>query len=238
MQLFLISSSDHKQGQLSAGETRHSLKVLRHQIGEEIHGIDGKGNYYRARLKAVIDQQAQLEILEHQKDWGEAPGRLVLAIAPLRLKDRFEWAIEKAVELGVTEIYPIQTQRVDPYKSKFKPERLRTIMVTAMKQCKRSRLPLLHDRLSWQEFLAHQPSLPNQKYLAWCEAEAPLSERVQAAPFADTLLVIGPEGDFSPEEIQQAQQKDFQLVSLGSTRLRTETAALYALSLLKARRDA
>ncbi|MEM7370519.1 MAG: RsmE family RNA methyltransferase [Bacteroidota bacterium] len=232
MQLFYLTRPSAEQGELNAIETRHCVKVLRHRIGDIIHAIDGQGNMYRARISQIYKDRTDLELLESRQNWGEHGKTLRLIVSPLRLKDRFEWLIEKAVELGVTEIFPIQCQRTDPYKSKFKPERIQTLMLTALKQCKRSRLPTLHPLQSLTSFLEQEREGPS--FLAYCEAQSQMTHHQPKIVATSQLsILIGPEGDFTEEEVQQAQHQACFPVLLGDQRLRTETAALFALSQVK-----
>lgn len=234
MQVFLIENAKGQSGRLNSDETRHCRKVLRHEVGDEIHGVDGEGHYFRARIEAFDQGVTRLQLLDRIDEWGEHGGSLCLAVSPLRLRDRFEFVIEKAVELGVTQIVPLQCTRTDKYKAKFKPERLQTILLTALKQCKRSRLPELLPLTPLDDWLA-QP-LPGSGYLAYCDEELPRQPLVQALallPTRQATLLIGPEGDFTTEEAQQAHAAGYQPITLGDNRLRTETAALHALSLVK-----
>lgn len=232
MQLFYITSISAGSAELDAIETRHCIKVLRHQEGDVIHGIDGHGSMYKARISHTHRDRTELALLEKFQNWGEHGNTLRLAVSPLRLKDRFEWVIEKAVELGVTDIFPVHCQRTDRFKAKFKPARLQTLMLTALKQCKRSRMPILHPVQSLTSWLDMLPSGP--VYLAYCEATQQMSQYQTEIQSIDELsLIIGPEGDFTEEEVQHAQQKGCIPVLLGEQRLRTETAALFALSQIK-----
>lgn len=232
MQIFFLTVESPEKGRLNATETRHCTRVLRHQIGDQIHAIDGKGNLYTARIQQINKESTDLELLQHQPNWGEHGRTLRLIVAPLRLKDRFEWLIEKSVELGVTEIVPLQTQRTDVYKSKFKPERLQTLMLTATKQCKRSRIPTLLPIQPYHEWMNHAPE--GLKFIAWCEAEQQLGHFEQdIKPATELSIMIGPEGDFTEEEISMAMAQDFAPILLGNQRLRSETAGLYALSQIK-----
>jgi len=235
MQVFLIEHAEGRAGLLGSEETRHCRKVLRHVVGDEIHGVDGKGHYFQARIEAFSHDQTMLQVLDRVDNWGEHGGALCLAVSPLRLRDRFEFVIEKAVELGATQIVPLQCARTDKYKAKFKPDRLHTIMLTALKQCKRSRLPDLLPLTPLEDWLA-QP-LVGAGYLAYCEEESarqPLTEALVSDEKRQATLLIGPEGDFTPEEAQEACNAGYQPVTLGQNRLRTETAAVHALSLVKA----
>ncbi|MEM7657832.1 MAG: RsmE family RNA methyltransferase [Bacteroidota bacterium] len=205
MQIFFLDRLAPPYAWLSESESHHCRKVLRHQPGDHLTTVDGKGNMYLAELLPESGKAAKLQLLEHHPAWGEHGKTLHLAVSPLRLKDRFEWLIEKAVELGATDISPIACARTDPYKSKFKVARLEKLILTAMKQCKRSLLPRLHPMVPFQDWLTTHESLPT--YLAWCEADAHLKTAFPSlAKQTELALMIGPEGDFSPEEIEVAQR--------------------------------
>ncbi|MEL6255512.1 MAG: RsmE family RNA methyltransferase [Bacteroidota bacterium] len=232
MQIFLLQTVDEVKARLDEQESRHCIKVLRHKSGDEIYCIDGKGNMYVCRIEDANPKSCNLQILSQVPEWGEKAGKITLAISPLRLKDRFEWALEKAVELGVDEIQPIICQRTDQYKSKLKRPRLETLLIAASKQCKRSRIPDLMETLSFSDFIEQKNY--STSLMAFCEAE----NLIQAyendiKKSKEICLIIGPEGDFSPEECEKAKKKGIPLISLGESRLRTETAAIYALSSLK-----
>lgn len=234
MQVFLIENAKGQSGWLDADETRHCRKALRHHPGDELHAIDGAGTYYRARLAAYEGDRTRLDLLSQQAEWGEHGGQLCLAFSPLRLRDRFEFLMEKAVELGVTHLVPLQCARTDPYKAKYKPTRLHTILRTALKQCLRSRLPDLAPLTPFADWIG-QPQL-GQGLIATCEDEPPRQPLAQLLPTLPTpalTLLIGPEGDFTPAEVQQALAAGYRPISLGTNRLRSETAAVHALSLVK-----
>lgn len=233
MQVFWANVDQNHQLWLDETETRHCRKVLRHQVGDQINCIDGAGRYYLAIISSFTsDQHTLLAVESSITDWGEHGGNVVLGVSPLRLKDRFEWLIEKSVELGVNKIVPLRCERTDPYKAKFKPERLQTIMRTALKQCKRSRLPELAPLQDFSEWVTQPLSGP--RFMAYCEESAHFVQYLTEIPSPPQLtILIGPEGDFTPEEVRQATGSGFTSISLGENRLRTETAAIYALSLVK-----
>ncbi len=232
MQIFLFEVTDFPVGRLGPEESRHCMKALRHQIGDELFCIDGVGCGYRARIMSYEAQSTQVEILESFPGWGEHGTPIRLIVSPLRLKDRFEWLVEKAVELGVSEIFPVQCRHTDKHKAKFKASRLETLILTATKQCKRSRIPVLHPLQTLNDFLsAAQEGL---SFIAYCEAKTPLQQKQAELQSAVALnLLIGPEGDFTEAEVAWAESHGFQRVSLGAARLRTETAGMYGLSIFK-----
>lgn len=236
MQLFFAENIDGHNATLDRDESRHCQKVLRHIPGDVIHTIDGKGNMFLCRIQSFEKDHTRMEILETHPRWGESATTVRLAVSPLRLKDRFEWLIEKAVELGVNEIYPVICERTDKYKSKFKTDRIEKLILTALKQTKRSELPRLFPLMALEEFL--QKDLEGIRLIGYCEEASMIQvhSREIATGLQQTVL-IGPEGDFTEEEVQLAQGKGFTPVSLGENRLRTETAGIYALSIFKMLRE-
>lgn len=234
MNLFLLSIQTPTLAILSETETHHCVKVLRHKIGDAVHGIDGKGNYVKGIIQEISKKETFIQIEEITENWGEKSQKLVLAVSPLRQKDRFEWLIEKAVELGVDEIFPIICK--NSITDNVKPDRIQQIIISAVKQCKRAKIPQLHAAMpidKWLEsFVLAEKSTG---LLAFCETENALSQlHTQIQTAENVYFAIGPEGDFTTKEVEYATNKGFQIVSLGKSRLRTETAGLFALSVIKA----
>ncbi len=232
MYLFLIQEIEGNYGFMDAEEAAHCIKVLRKGVGDTVFCIDGKGGYYEGRIEKIAKTGVTVLLLNRTENYGEKQkGKVILAASPLRQKERFEWLIEKATELGVDEIYPVISRYT--ITDNVKPERLNNIIVSAAKQCKRARFPVLHKNVRFEDFvsLSLQTDL---NLIAYCEAKLPLNAfqtEIQQCP--KTLIMIGPEGDFSIQEMELAQKKDFRSVSLGESRLRTETAGIFALSLIK-----
>jgi 16S rRNA (uracil1498-N3)-methyltransferase len=230
MNLFFVQSNGQGEVFMDETESRHCIKVLRHQLHDIIQAIDGKGNQYSCRIVDITKKQVQLEVVSKIENWGEKEQHLHLIISPLRQRDRFEWAIEKAVELGVNQITPIICKRT--VKTGLKIPRLQTIAQSALKQSKRSLMPLIAAPISISSCLSKP--LDGIKLIGWCETEAPIQglhgdlKRAQAVH-----VLIGPEGDFDAEEVALAQGAGFKEVSLGTNRLRTETAAIHVLGIIK-----
>lgn len=231
MQIFFLKTLSHGKGKLSQEEARHCIKVLRHQPGDVLHTIDGNGLYYPAYIESVEQGEVYLSLREPIKDWGETPYHISLGISPLTKKDRFEWLLEKAVELGVNTIYPILCHRTGPVKLP-KSARMERILLAAVKQSKRSRIPSIASPSSFSEFM--ELPVDGSKFIAWCETHQAIQQFSQSIQSSQNFtFLIGPEGDFTEEEITHAQQKGYQPVSLGANRLRSETAALFTLSICK-----
>ncbi len=208
--------------ELSEEDSGHAVRVLRHREGDQVTVVDGQGRFYRCAITAAHPKHCQLQILsvEEEQHW---PYRVELAIAPTKNLDRMEWWLEKATEMGLDRFIPLRTRFSE--RKELKTERMQRIAVSAMKQSLKATLPQIDEMTDLKAFLA-QP-FEGQKFIAHCIKDAPrrlLSQEVQ--PGAAVRVLIGPEGDFSEEEIALALQHGYQPVSLGEQRLRTETAAL------------
>lgn len=230
---------------LSPEESAHCVKVLRHRAGDEIHVIDGAGTLYRCRILSDSPKGVEAETLDRVPDWGGHPYRLTLAVCPTKNNDRYEWFAEKATELGVDRIVPVIGDRSE--RKVFKTDRLRKIVLSAAKQSLKARVPLVDEPLKVSEFIAAQRVDTPLKLICHCfeddvhprisvrDALGPRGEdgpeRCAGAAARDTdeiIVLIGPEGDFSQEEVAWALAAGFLPVHLGSSRLRTETAAVTA----------
>lgn len=225
MQLFYNPSLDNsfKQFYFSTEESKHIVKVLRKKEGDILHITNGNGFLYRAELLNANIKKCKAQILSEKKTIPTSYS-LHLAVAPTKMNDRFEWFLEKATEIGVNEITPILCQRSE--RKVIKPERLEKVLQSAMKQSLQTYLPKLNPLINLEEFLKNAAT--DLKLIAHCEEgeKVELKRRLQADK--DVIILIGPEGDFSKEEIKMAREAGFSPVSLGRNRLRTETAAIYA----------
>lgn len=220
---------------LTEDESKHCVRVLRMQKGDVVYLADGKGT----KAKAVVDddhpKRCVLQITEQQHlTPQQSSGRnytLHIMVAPTKNFDRMEWFIEKAVEAGVDEITFIETENSE--RAKVNLERCEKIAVSAMKQSKQWYLPKLNPLVDFKKVITNLPE--TEKLMAWCETEQTQQlAQVHQKTSTQITLLIGPEGDFSPTEVELAKQQGFILVSLGSTILRTETAALYGVMAFKA----
>ena len=214
---------------LDAEESRHAVRVLRLREGDELNVTDGKGNLYTCQIVEASDKACSIQsispLISHL-----SPFTFHLAVAPTKNPSRMEWLVEKAVEIGVGEFTLLDCDHSE--RSFLKTDRLEKLAISAMKQSLHTVLPEIHPAVSLRDLLSttHYP-LPTQKFIAHCEADKPRTPLATALqPGQDTVVLIGPEGDFSEEEIALALECGFQPVSLGSSRLRTETAALYAVT--------
>ena len=211
---------------LSADESRHATKVLRLKSGDRIDLTDGKGVFYEAQITKPDLVKCGFAILT-TKAQPRKPFRIHIAIAPTKNTDRIEWFVEKTVELGIDHISFILCANSE--RKSLKLDRLEKIAISAMKQSGQAWLPQVTPMHPFNEILT---SVAKQKFIAFVDSQNPQHLKSVARTEGEALVLIGPEGDFSPEELQRAQDHGFQKVSLGSNRLRTETAGLAACHIL------
>ncbi|GAB4495102.1 MAG: 16S rRNA (uracil(1498)-N(3))-methyltransferase [Saprospiraceae bacterium] len=224
--LFYSTKIENGFAHLDEEESRHLLTVLRRKPGDRLQLTDGQGFFYEAELAEAGKRHALARILSKTEALAERLARLHLAIAPTKQIERFEWFLEKSVEIGVDEITPLLCQRSE--RDTIRLDRLEKILVSAMKQSLRARLPKLNELTRFQKFATN--AVESQKRIAWCSAE-PLPHLITTLSSQEnTVIAIGPEGDFSPQEVELALKNGFTGVSLGTARLRTETAGVLAVS--------
>jgi 16S rRNA (uracil1498-N3)-methyltransferase len=210
---------------LSGEESNHLIRVLRFKKGETIFLTDGKGKMFKASLANEDPKACLVDIIETTPDYGKRNYSLHIGIAPTKNIERFEWFLEKATEIGIDEITPVICEHSE--RRDVKPERLKKVIVAAMKQSVKAYLPELHPAKSYKEFVSGKSN--GQKFictLAGKEKNNPLKNSYVNG--MNPLILIGPEGDFSGNEINLAEQNQFIKVSLGESRLRTETAGIAA----------
>ena len=207
---------------LSEEDSAHAVRVLRHVEGDEITVVDGQGNFYRCAITAAHPKHCALQILDvrAEEHW---PYSVELAIAPTKNLDRMEWWLEKATEMGLDRFTPLRCRCSE--RKELKTERMRKIAISAMKQSLKATLPRIDEMTDIKAFLAEP--FEGQKFIAHCMDDQPrklLSHEVKAGMAVRVL--IGPEGDFTADEVALAIKNGYVPVSLGNQRLRTETAAL------------
>jgi len=227
MQLFYLEHPE-KEIILSAEESKHATKVLRKKEGDILNFTDGKGGFYKAEITLADSRKCRLEIVSSDQKEKQHNYHLHIAIAPTKNMDRYEWFLEKATEIGINEITPIICKHSE--RKVIKTERCNRILLSAMKQSLKFHLPKLNEAISLQDFL--KQDFEGNKYIAHCE-EGNKTELRKEKIKKRTLILIGPEGDFSPTEIELTLQNQFKAVSLGTSRLRTETAGLVAVHTIK-----
>lgn len=210
---------------LPESDSRHAVKVLRMTEGDTLQTIDGRGNLYTCRLVDAHPKRAGLEIVECREQplpWSQ---QLVVAVAPTKHMDRMEWLVEKLTEIGVNRIVPLLCDRSE--RRELKTERLEKIAVSAMKQSLKATLPVVREMTPIDGFLRSCDA--EQRFIAYCDPSIPRFDLSSLyRPLTDAAIIIGPEGDFSPEEIRLALDCGWQPATLGDNRLRTETAAIVA----------
>jgi len=222
MQLFYLENPKDEII-LSAEESKHATRVLRKKEGDILNFTDGKGNLYKAEITLADSRKCRLEIVSSDQKEKQHNYHLQIAIAPTKNMHRFEWFLEKATEIGIDEITPIICSHSE--RKAIKTERCNRILLSAMKQSLKFHLPKLNEAISLNDFI--KQDYEGTKYIAHYE-DGKKKELKTVNKTEKTLILIGPEGDFSPKEIKLALQNQFKAVSLGTSRLRTETAGIVA----------
>ncbi|GHT55741.1 ribosomal RNA small subunit methyltransferase E [Bacteroidia bacterium] len=214
--------------QLPETEAQHCLKVLRMKAGDRIHLTDGRGNFYKAAIDDTHPKHCRLAVLETIPQPQAWKGQITIAMAPTKNIERTEWFAEKATEIGINTIAFLNCRFSE--RKELKTERMNKILISAMKQSLKARLPELQAMTDFKKFIT-QP-FEGQKFIAHCyPGEKPLLSKIYP-PNENVLVLIGPEGDFSEEEVELATNQGFIPVSLGESRLRTETAAVTACQII------
>ena len=223
MHLFYCSDITGDKYTLNEDESKHCVRVLRLVNGDRIHITDGKGNLFETELIDDHPKRCTVNILDTQTEFGKRDFSLKMAVAPTKNISRYEWFLEKATELGIDQITPIICEHSE--RKEVKNERLEKVIVSAVKQSLKAYVPELDSAIKFKDFI--NQDFDGQKFIAYCEGEPELLKEVYI-PKSDVLILIGPEGDFSPTEVEQAHAAGFIPISLGKSRLRTETAAIVA----------
>jgi 16S rRNA (uracil1498-N3)-methyltransferase len=225
MQLFYTPDiTDSPIYYLSEEESKHCIRVLRLELADHVQLIDGRGGLYEAEIVDAHPKKVALKLLTRQLDYAKRNHYLHIAVAPTKNIERLEWFLEKATEIGIDEITLINCQRSE--RKEAKAERLNKIITAAIKQSLKAYHPKLNDITPLQKLIT-QP-FDGQKFIAHCEPGDKLELSKAIKPNGRYLILIGPEGDFTPKEIEDALQNGFEPITLGNSRLRTETAALEA----------
>lgn len=222
-----------QQTELPAEEAMHALRVLRLKSGDEMYLMDGVGNYYRAQVTIAATHHCYYEVLEQLPQERQWQGRVQLAIAPTKMLDRIEWMLEKATEIGFDEVSFLNCQFSE--RRLVKTTRLDKVITSAVKQSRKAWKPVINEIVSFKHFI-HQPR-EGRKYIAHCYEEIPRSNLFdllrQSDVTQDATVMVGPEGDFSIDEVKMAIDTGWQSVDLGKSRLRTETAGLTAIMMMQ-----
>ena len=220
---------------LDQEESNHCIRVLRHAVGDVIHVVDGRGGIYECRIDDASPKTVGFTVLKVDEGFGSHPYNLHMAVAPPKNIDRFEWFAEKATEIAVDRITPLFGDYSE--RKVFKKERCERIVVAAAKQSHKGAVPVVDDALSVRDFLQQPFEDGTVKYICYCDdtdflgvKKISIREAMSKAAGEKYVIMIGPEGDFSREEMRLAVDRGWQPVSLGTSRLRIETAALTAVA--------
>lgn len=234
MHLFYTPDISGNLHTLEVEESRHAAGVLRLRCGDIVHLTDGRGTLYRSQIIDPSPKACSVEVLEIIENYGLRPYRLHVAVAPTKNIDRYEWFLEKATEMGIDRITPILTSHSE--RKVVKHDRSLKVVLSAVKQSLKAYVPRLDELTPFKELIQELIGTDCAKYIAYCDRDI---ERINLAshvePQGDYVVLIGPEGDFSPEEVSLAMETGFKPVSLGESRLRTETAALFAVAAIMAK---
>jgi 16S rRNA (uracil1498-N3)-methyltransferase len=231
---FYINNYDSSQGQIILHEdtSKHIVQVLRMKRGESLNLTDGKGNLLTAEI--IDDHKKHCKVgIKEARHKEQGTRKITIAISLIKNSNRFEWFLEKAAEIGIHEIIPLICKRTE--KQKFRENRMQSILISAMLQSQQCWVPVLHKPIDY-ELLFRQEEImhTSQKFIAHCieEEKRNLADLVNET-LSSQIILVGPEGDFTSEEVELAIHNHFDAVSLGDTRLRAETAGIVAATILK-----
>lgn len=233
MQLFYIPNLSGGEVILNETESKHAIRVLRLTEGNQVQLIDGIGGFYDAEISNANPKKCKLLITNSIQEFEKRNFKLHIAIAPTKNIDRFEWFLEKCTEIGIDEITPLLSEHSE--RKVIKPERLEKILVAAMKQSLKAYLPKLNPITNYTELIT--ASEYQNKFIAHCNDGDKIHLKNCIKKGEDALILIGPEGDFSNEEVELAKENGFKEISLGTARLRTETAGVVACHIVNLMND-
>lgn len=232
VRFFYVPDALH-MSELPDDEAVHAVRVLRLTAGDEMMLMDGVGSFHRAKVTLATPKRCLYEITESLPQEPQWQGCVHLAIAPTKLMDRMEWLVEKATEVGLDELTFLDCQFSE--RRSLKLPRIEKIVISAMKQSRKAYVPVLNDMTDFKVFITNHST--GRRYIAHCYDEVPrvnlFDELCYGEPDEDALVLIGPEGDFSIEEVRMAVEVGFVSVDLGKSRLRTETAGLAAVMMMQ-----
>lgn len=224
MHIFYTPDIQSDEYFLSEEESKHCIRVLRLEEQNTVYLIDGVGGFYHAQIIEANPKKCKVFVNQKYKEFGKRNYKLSIAIAPTKNNERFEWFLEKSTEIGIDSIIPVICQQSE--RKQIKPERLNKIITEAIKQSKQAYRPSLEKLCSFKELI--QKPFEGKKLIAYCSEERREYIKNIVIPGENVLILIGPEGDFSMEEINRALNHDYKGISLGNNRLRTETAGIAA----------
>lgn len=223
MQLFYCPDIDNSIYTLNEEESKHCIRVLRMHAGDRFRITDGRGNLFEVEITDEHPKRCSVRVISTLSNYEAKDFFLHIAVAPTKNISRFEWFLEKATEMGIHEISPIICDHSE--RKDVKTSRLEKVIIAAIKQSLKAYLPKLNPSLSFSSFI--KQDFKGQKFIAYCDGDH-INLKDQYQLKEDVCILIGPEGDFSPEEVNLALEYGFKTISLGKSRLRTETAAIAA----------
>ena len=235
MHLFYTPDINSSTYTLNEEESKHCVRVLRLNEGDKIQLIDGVGGFYEAEITDNNPKRCSVKIIEHKKETGKRNWQLHIAIAPTKNMDRLEWFVEKATEIGIDEVSLIDCNNSE--RTIVKTDRVIKVAISAIKQSLKAYLPRINEVVDYKKFIALTKDFKGDKFIAHChpllsfgEGSGVRSPHIKSkyTPKQNVLVLIGPEGDFTIDEVKLALENGFKEINLGESRLRTETAALYA----------
>lgn len=224
MHLFYTPDLQDDTYRLNEEESKHCVRVLRLVEGNTLYLVNGKGLFCEAVIIAAHPKACMLKVVDKKQGYGKRDYRLTIAVSPTKNIDRYEWFLEKATEIGIDDVIPLISRYSE--RKEIKPERLVKVMISAIKQSIKAFLPNLQPLQSFR--MVVKSPFEGQRFIAHCNEGEKVLLRDVVEKGKDVLVLIGPEGDFSNEEVESAIMEGFIPVSLGDSRLRTETAALVA----------
>lgn len=227
MHLFFAPDIESDLYFFSEEESKHCIRVLRLRLGDELVLIDGKGFWYEVKIINDAPKKVGVEVLKKEFHRPTRKYKFHLAFSPTKNIERIEWMLEKCTEIGIDEFTPIICARSE--RKEIKKDRLERILISAIKQSMNPYLPILNDPVKFSEFV-NKYANQNSIFLAHCEeGEKKFLKEFPASETTEMIVMIGPEGDFSREEIDQANENGIKFITLGESRLRSETACIAAL---------
>ena len=230
MQLFYAPDITLPEYTLTEEESRHAIKVLRLKTGDTMHITDGVGNFHLCRLISDSAKHCTVRVVESKSQFEKRNYSLTMAVAPTKNIDRYEWFLEKATEIGVDNFVALECEHSE--RCVIKVERELKVITAAVKQSLKAYHPTLEDMVDFKKFVTRP--FTGRKFIAHC-GEAVVGKSYLASTInagEDVVILIGPEGDFSPEEVRLAVDNGFEEITLGSQRFRTETAAVMAVAMV------
>lgn len=224
MHLFYTPDLQDDTYRLSEEESKHCVRVLRLAEGDSLFLVDGKGLFCEAVIINANPKACLLQVRDKKSNYGKRDFQLIIGVSPTKNIDRYEWFLEKATEIGIDVVIPLLSRYSE--RKEIKPERLEKVMISAMKQSIKAYLPVLNPMQTFKKIIT--TPFAGQRFIAHCNEGEKVLLRDAVIKGKDVFILIGPEGDFSTEEVEIAVNEGFIPISLGDSRLRTETAALVA----------